>query len=105
MTDRTDTLDTLRRERPEVAIVTEWEYDPDAVWDGDGPEPEGMSPCVVTVKAVTVVNGNLVEGFAYLGGVWEDPTEVHDQEIGGYFPQMAEDAIAELDENLAALED
>ena len=90
-------IETLKQSRPEIAVQIIWEEDPYFQWDGDCEEPENMTPYNVEVRASRVVNGKLVSGHAYLGGCYSADAGKDDPEIGGYLPQMIEEAVAELD--------
>jgi hypothetical protein len=89
-------VSALRLVHPEIAVSIVWEYDHDYVWDGlpkDKPKSNAYQACV---KVVKIVGGEFVEGTDYLGGCY--PIEDNfDNEIGGYFPQMLEVALRELD--------
>jgi hypothetical protein len=63
---------------------------------------EGFSCYVYDVIATTIHNGVLVEGRSSLGGSWyrEDDTSECAQEIGGYLPQMIDEALEEMDAQL-----
>lgn len=88
----------MKKRFPKVALVTTWEADPSFVWDGDGPDPqeEGMTAHDVTVTARAIVNGEIVEGSAHLGGTYDDPDGSKCPEVHGYFPQMVCEAFEEL---------
>lgn len=90
-------IDAIRTFIQHVHIAVTWEHDPYYSWDGDGPDPrdEGYYPNNVTVAAQAIVNGELVEGKSHLGGTYERPGE-RDSDIGGYFPQMLQEALEEL---------
>jgi hypothetical protein len=71
--------------------------DNDFRWDGDGPDPEdeGLYPYDVTISAKAIVFGQVVEGEAFIGGHYmEEDEEIGN--IGGYLPQLLEDAAQEL---------
>lgn len=92
----------LAVERPDVAFRVERDLDETFVWDGDGPDPveDGYYPYDVTVTAFTIRNGEVIEGTSTLGGSYYG----YDEEIGevhGYLPQMVDEALAELDKELA----
>jgi len=93
------TIERIREERPDIAISVIWEHDPYFVWDGDmeDPEKDGYLPHNVTVTASKIVNGKLIEGNAYLGGCYSKDNGKDDPEIGGYLPQMIQEAIEEVD--------
>lgn len=90
--------------RPDVAIHVSRLYDPSCQWDGDGPDPEedGFSPYDVSVTVYAIRAGRLYEAEATLGGSYfRDDEEIG--EIHGYYPQMLEEALEELDEQLAGV--
>jgi len=71
--------------------------DPSFRWDGDGPDPskDGFLAYDVTVKARTIVEGEIMEACEYLGGSYYK----HDEPLGdvhGYLPQMLEEAASKL---------
>ena len=101
MSDRERLIEETRRARPDIAVSVTWEPDPGFVWDGDGPEPDCEIAHNVTVTARAIRNGELIEGNAYLGGSFSPPGGPHCPDVHGYFPQMLEEAIAELDAELA----
>ena len=53
-----------------------------------------MSPTTWTCTRA-IVDGETVEGRASLGGTYDKPGE-EDDDIGGYFAQMVEEALTEL---------
>lgn len=77
-----------------IAIIVQREHDPYFSWDGDGSDPrdEGFTPYNVTVKAITVRAGRLIESSSTLGGSYFKHTEPIG-DIHGYLPQMVEEAI------------
>jgi hypothetical protein len=92
-----DLLAVLRSAAPNVAFSVTAEYDPNFRWDGDGPDPEdeGFEAHDVTVAAKAIVAGEELEGEAYLGGHYlKDGEPLGD--LGGYLPQMLEEAAREL---------
>jgi hypothetical protein len=96
-------LDKLKEIAPNVAFSISREYDPDFQWDGDGPDPqdEGYEPQNVTVTANAIVNGELIEGNAYLGGSYDLP-DAPCPNVHGYLPQMIEEALTDLEAALDA---
>lgn len=90
-------IEELRQSHPDVHISVVWSPDPNYVWDGDGPDPldDGYVPHDVAVTATTIVEGEMIEGNAYLGGCYEKLGEP-DPEIHGYFEQMLKEALVEL---------
>lgn len=91
--------DRLKITRPEIAIVVKWKENCDYEWDGDGEDPikEGFYPYNVNVCASTIRNGELIEGFAYLGGCYSEDAGKSEPDINGYLDQLVEEAVAELD--------
>ncbi len=69
-------LSGVRRIAPNVSIEILWEVDPDYIWEGDGPNPEGWGykPHSVYVYAVVVTeDGDEVAGRDHLEGIYEKP--------------------------------
>lgn len=87
----------LKSVAPSIAFSVSWEIDPYFRWDGDGPDPreEGYEPHNVDVYARAVVGGEVIEGRASLGGVYEKPGEF-DPDIHGYLPQMLKETVDEI---------
>lgn len=87
----------LKKVAPNIAIKTEWEEDPNFVWDGDGPDPveDGYVAHTVDVLAQAVVDGEVITGRSSLGGTYAKPGKP-DADIGGYFAQMVQEAVGEL---------
>lgn len=90
-------FEKLKRISPNISFSVEHTEDPNYVWDGDGSDPvdEGYVAYDVDVYARAIEGGETVEGQDSLGGVYEIPGEI-DKDIGGYLPQMLEEAIIEL---------
>lgn len=80
-----------------IAFSISYERDDSFRWDGDGPDPreEGFDVYDVTVSASAIVNGTLVIGSDSMGGHYEKPDE-RDEDLGGYLPQMLDEAAADL---------
>ena len=99
-----DCIEALRLTRPDVAITVSRESDGFFVWDGDGPDPteDGYDAYDVDVVACTIRNGALVEGRASLGGCYFLPDEPL-ADVHGYLPQMVDEAVAEMDAELATV--
>lgn len=98
MKTETRIIAELQATRPDVVITVTREIDPYCVWDGDAPDPtdDGFEPYTVSVRATTVRNGRFFEGESTLGSSWYRPEEpIND--IHGYFRQMLDEALAELD--------
>jgi hypothetical protein len=95
-------IEQLRTERPDVTVSVTWEHDPYCAWDGDGPDPEedGLVAHDVCVSVRAIRRGELVEGTAYLGACFSPLGGPHCPEVDGYFPQLLEEALQELDEGL-----
>jgi hypothetical protein len=89
---------------PGIHISTTWEEDPDFPWDGDGRDPVtyGYYPHDVTVTAMKIDRGKLLEAESHLGGSYSESGGPHCPDIGGYFPQMLEEALDALGEPAAA---
>ena len=103
MTGR-ELIAALAVSRPNVAITVERTHYPDGVWDGDDPLDFDRFICYGhEVTAMTIRNGQIVTGSAYMGGSWYEPGDTSDcaPEISGYLHQMVEEAIEELDKALA----
>jgi len=94
----------LARLAPHVHIATEWQEDHYFAWDGDGPDPTtyGYYPHDVTVTAMKIDRGKLLEAESCLGGSYSEPGGPHCPDCHGYFPQMVEEALEELREPAAA---
>jgi len=99
----------LAKAAPHIAFSVSYVEDPNFVWDGDGPDPreEGYAPYDVTVTAHTIINGVSFEGNNYLGGTYEKwgprghGPENPEPDIGGYLPQMIDEALDDLKANVA----
>lgn len=87
----------LRKIAPNIAFSVRHEEDPNYRWDGDGPDPaeEGYVAYGVDVTARAIIDGEIREGSASLGGTYNKPDEI-DPDISGYLPQMLEEALEEL---------
>jgi len=92
--------DSLIKLAPQIAFSVEYNIDPNFQWDGDGPDPrdDGYDPYDVDVFARAIVDGQTVAGQNSLGGTYEKPGE-WDKDIGGYLPQMLDEAIDDLLQN------
>lgn len=95
-------IEALRTERPDVAIRVTKELDDTYVWDGDGPDPadDGFAAYTVKVEAITIRNGKAYTGTAYLGGSYYkygEPVDLIHEDVGGYLPQLIDEALKELD--------
>lgn len=86
---------------PSISFSVYREVDEFNTWDGDGPDPaeEGYEAFNVTASAKAVLNGEIVEGKAHLGGSYYLPSEPIG-EVHGYLWQMLEEAAQELEEKL-----
>lgn len=82
---------------PAIAIIVSRRFDPYYRWDGDGPDPseDGFDAYDVTVKAISIKGGRLIEGASTLGGSYFADDEPLD-DVHGYLPQMVEEALEEL---------
>lgn len=97
-------IEALKKTRPDVVITVTREEDPYGVWDGDEPLPDGYYACYDhTVTATCIMDGQLIEGTAVMGGSWYDVLDMDAdnqsclREISGYLPQMIDEALEELD--------
>jgi len=97
-------IDPTLAHRPDIAILITRELDEIFAWDGDGPDPaeDGYDPYSVTVTAMTIRNGRIYEAHATLGGSYFKPSEPF-AEIGGYYPDLRDEAIEDLDSQLATI--
>lgn len=91
---------------PNVAFSASKDEDRSCVWDGNGPDPadNGLIAYDVTVTACTILDGDYVEGNAYLGSCYMEHDEAID-DIGGYLPQKLEEAAEDLQNEIADLQD
>jgi hypothetical protein len=82
---------------PSIHFDVKYDRDPHFRWDGDGPDlrEEGFEAYDVTVSAHTIVGGSSRVGTQYLSGHYDIPGR-HDRDLGGYLPQMLEEAVDEL---------
>lgn len=92
---------TLAAIAPSIAIETIWSHDEDAEWDIEDPslDPDDFQAWQSEVRASAIVSGKLLSGSAYLGGTWErfgDHPSKSNPDISGYFPQMLDEALADL---------
>lgn len=108
---RLEMISELKASRPNVSITVTAEYDDDHVWDGDGNDPaeDGFICACVTVSASLIHEGEIHAGESHLGGSYakdladfniHSDDEGSDYNIHGYFPQMMDEALAELDRSL-----
>ncbi len=90
--------------KPEQIFAKLREIAPDVVFstsrglDCDCPrtdEPDNLDPYSITVTATCIVGGVMLKGHAYLGGCWMEYVEAID-DIGGYLPQMLQEAAIGL---------
>lgn len=101
MRTKADILNAVRKEDPGVHIDVTWEEDPSYRWDGDGPEPEDLVAHDVTVRATKIVNGEMYQGEAYLGGSYSPLGGPHCPLIHGYLAQKVDEAIDNLRQECA----
>ena len=105
MKTKKELLKELSVSRPDVAVKVTCSYDEDCCqhWEGaqtcDELIDEGFTPYMVKVEAFKIINGVIIKGDDHLGSCWMEH-EGSDEEIGGYFEQMLQTALAELDENI-----
>lgn len=96
-TTKPEYLTTLKTIAPGIAITVSRTRDDSYTWDGDGEDPveRGIYPFDVDVTAKAIINGEIVEGSASLGGSYFEPEEPIG-DVHGYLPQMLEEAIEDL---------
>lgn len=96
-------IEHLATELPFVSIETIFESDADAVWDveSDDLDEDDFEAWNTEIKATAIHNGKLLQGSGYLGGTWTKYGDYPDASIGGYFPQMCQEALRELAKNMA----
>ena len=104
MKTRIQLIAELRETRPNVNVQVIASHDNDYVWDGDGPAPKGFEAFILEVKTTTIDKGEMKEGSDHLGGCYarkvgnfNSPRSKHAYEIDGYFPQMLEQALDNMD--------
>lgn len=102
---KTELQKQLAKIAPSISISTLWEHDPDCGpiskdCDGfDASEDEEWQAWQSEIRCTAIVEGEAIEGNAYLGGTWEkagDSPEVSNPDISGYEPQMTVEALEEL---------
>lgn len=96
-TDSTSILRQLNALAPSIAFSTHRDIDRDFPWDGDGPDPldEGFECYQVTVSAKAIIYGHEITGEDRMGGHYDKPGEL-DADLGGYLPQMFDEAAEDL---------
>ena len=89
---------------PSIAFSVSREIDENYRWDGGGEDPceNGFDAYNVTVTASTILDGQIVEESAHLGGSYFLPDEPTG-EIHGYLLQMLEEAAQDLCDTLSRL--
>jgi len=97
--------DNLARLAPSIALETIWEHDEDARWDIEDPELDAndYQAWQSEVRATAIIGGNAVTKSAHLCGTWEkfgDHPSKSNPDISGYLPQMIEEALTELGQQL-----
>jgi hypothetical protein len=98
---------------PSIVIETHWEHDPDAYSDWKtlaapgncfhGEDPDDWEAWQSELRATAIWNGTFLTGSAYLGSTWEkagDDPRKSNPEISGYEPQMTDEALTELAQQL-----
>lgn len=92
-------MEALRKLAPNVAFWIHREHDPDAKWDVDDPslDPDDFECWEFDVSAKCVIGGKLIVGMASLGNSWAKYGVPFDRDLGGYLPQMLQDAQYDLD--------
>lgn len=102
---KTELQKALAKVAPSIRIRTIWEHDnehSDIRKDCDGfddEDPEDWQAWQSNIQVVAIVDGEEIEGNAYLGGIWEkagDVPEESNPEISGYENQMTVEALEEL---------
>ena len=93
---------------PSISISTAWEHDPDLrdIREGcdgfDDENPEDWQAWQSRITAKTIIQGEEIEGNAYLGETWEragDNPHESNPTISGYENQMTLEALHELPES------
>jgi len=97
--DASKILESLKEICPNICVTVDREEDHYYSWDGDGNDPrdDGFQPYDVSVKATAIYKGNAISGVANMGGHYQKPDEF-ELDLGGYLPQMIEEALEELQE-------
>lgn len=102
---KTKLQNELAQIAPHISIETIWSFDEnlrDIRKDCDGfknEDPDDWQAWQSEIRASIIVNGEIIESSAYLGGTWEKAGEHPGQsnpEISGYEPQMTEEALEGL---------
>ena len=102
---KTELQKELAKICPSISISTIWEHDPEHMdirddCDGfDDEDPDDWQAWQSNVRAVAIVDGEEIEGNAYLGGTWEKADDVPEESnptISGYEPSMTKEALEEL---------
>lgn len=99
----------LAKIAPSISIQTIWKVDEDCgpiskecdIFDPS--DDYNWTPWQSNISAIAIVNGEEIEGNAYLGGTWEkagDLPEESNPDISGYEPQMTAEALRELGEQI-----
>ncbi len=94
-------LQKLKELCPSIVFSISREIDEDEIWDGDGPDPkeDGYEPYCIDVEAVAIIDGDFVEGVAYLcSSYYQDDEPIGDAH--GYLPQLLKDAVIDLNKQL-----
>ena len=106
---KTELQKALSKIAPHVYIRTIWEYDCDMIdirkhcCGMDDEDPSDWQAWQSNVQAVAIIEGEEIEGNAYLGGTWEKASDVPEEsnpEISGYERQMTVEALRELGEQI-----
>lgn len=102
---KTELQKALAKIAPSISIRTLWEHDQDCrdirkdVCDMEDEDPDNWQAWQSNVCATAIIDGEEIEGNAYLGGTWEkagDLPEYSNPEISGYENQMTIEALEEL---------
>jgi hypothetical protein len=102
---KTELQKALAKIAPSISIRTIWEVDEDCrdirkdCCGMEDEDPNDWQAWQSNVCASAIVNGEEIEGNAYLSGTWEkagDVPEESNPEISGYENQMTVEALEEL---------
>lgn len=89
----------LAKIAPQISIATHWSLDLDPRGGYDESEEGDWQAWQSNVCCTAIVNGDEIEGNAYLGSTWEtagDNPETSNPEISGYENQMTVEALEEM---------
>ena len=104
MKTKAEFLAAIAAVAPQIAVHTLWEHDDDYRWEKDlteqGLDEDDFQAWQSEVQARCIVNGQEIEGSAYMGGSLYEYGEPPDPDISGYFTHMVGDALEELQKRL-----